>query len=508
MKMRIYLRIRASVLLVPLAVLAVTASGCGGQGDKQLEGALSYLPADAPLVITVDTDVDGGQVQNLNRLARATPGWELIKRQLLSLVGLSEEVFVRDIKPWLGNEMVIGANSMSSLQKGKIVAVLETSNSEALGKFAGNRRESGFIPAGRYRDARLYTKFAGGLTVAVDGKAILISVNRKAIVRAIDSNRSGDAFDEKKIDAATGGDTSGLARVYLDVAQLVSDRRRSRTGPDLAKVAWLGSLTTLGATVQAGERDLTFNLKLKSGGKDLSPADIPIATGSSSPRLLAATGGYFSAGLRDLSQSIRFAEDVTRALDPGAYVRYEKAKQVIRGMFGVDIDQDVIEQLGGDTAIVAGPKGIGVKIDVRSSSRVQGSLGQTTPIIAAFIKAIGIARNPEIRHRIQKRTVIYEIRDGDRLLARYGVVNGILAVGVGKMSPFEIATVTVKGDRALTRRGALVFSIDVGRALDSALGTRVPPLIVRYLDFLRIRVTGSARATTKEVVARIKYSVG
>ena len=260
--------------------------------------------------------------------------------------------------------------------------------------------------------------------------------------------------------------------------------------------------------MQAFERDLTFDLKLKSDGKDLSPADIPIATGSSSPRLLAATGGYFSAGLRDLSQSIRFAEDATRALDHDGYVKYEKAKQIIRRMFGVDIDQDVIEQLGGDTAIVAGPKGVGVKIDVRSSSRVQRSLGQTIPIIAAFIKAAGIAKNPEIGHRRQKRTVIYEIRDGGRLLARYGVVDGVLAVGLGKMSPFEIKTVTVKGDPALRRRGALVFSIDVGRALDSALGTRVPPLIVRYLDFLRIRVTGSALATTKEVVARIKYSVG
>ncbi len=508
MTIRIYLRIRASVLLVPLAVLVIAVSGCGGQEDKQLEGALSYLPADAPLVITVDTDVEGEQVRNLDRLARATPGWELIKGQLLSLVGLSEEVFVRDIKPWLGNEMVIGSNSVSSLKKGKVVAVLEASNSEALNKFAGNRRESGFIPAGRYRGARLYTKFSGGLSVAVDGEAILISVSRKAIVRAIDSNRSGDTFDEKRIDAAAGGDTQGLARIYLDVGQLVSDRGSSSTGPDLSKVAWLGSLTTLGVTVQAFERDLTFDLKLKSDGKDLSPADIPIATGSSSPRLLAATGGYFSAGLRGLSQSIRFAEDATRALDHDGYVKYEKAKQIIRRMFGVDIDQDVIEQLGGDTAIVAGPKGVGVKIDVRSSSRVQRSLGQTIPIIAAFIKAAGIAKNPEIGHRRQKRTVIYEIRDGGRLLARYGVVDGVLAVGLGKMSPFEIKTVTVKGDPALRRRGALVFSIDVGRALDSALGTRVPPLIVRYLDFLRIRVTGSALATTKEVVARIKYSVG
>ncbi len=498
---------RWGILLACSAAIAAVVAGCGEQG-KKLDGALSYLPADAPLVITVDTDADGDQLQNLDSLASATPGWELIKQQILAIVGLDEGIFAGDIKTWLGNEMVIGSGSISDLGSGKIVSVLKATDGSALREFAQDTGRSGLERVGKYRDARLYARFDGGLTVAIDDDVILMSVSREAIKNAIDTNRSGSAFDEEKITDATGVSGHRIAKLYLDIQQLIDKPRGSGETQDLSKVAWLGSLTTLGVSAETGEKELTFDLRLESNGSDLSPADIPIATGTRSPRLLAAPGGYLSAGLRDLTRPIRFAEDVVRALDPKSYERYGQAKRVIRRMFGVDIDQDVIEQLEGDTAIVAGRNGVGAKIDIESSSRMQRSLGQTIPIITSFLKAVGLAKNPKIKHRRVGRTVIYEIRDGNRLIARYGVVGDVLAIGVGKTSPFKIKTERVKRSDIDNGRGSLLVSIDVGRALDTVLADRVPQLISNYLDFLNIRISGSVKATTELIEGRVTYKVG
>ncbi len=498
---------RWGILFTCSAVIAAAVVGCGETG-KKLDGALSYLPADAPLVITVDTDVDGDQVQNLDSLASATPGWELIKQQILAIAGLDEGLFTGDIKAWLGNEMVVGAGSMPDLSAGKIVSVLKATDGSALREFADDTGRSGLDHVGNYREAKLYSRFDGGLTVAIDDDVLLMSVSRKAIELAIDTNRSGSAFDGKKITDATGVSGQRLAKLYLDMRQLIAKPQGSGGNQDLSKVAWLGSLTTLGISAEAGKRELAFDMRLKSNGRDLSPADVPIATGSKSPQLLAAPGGYLSAGLRDLEQPIRFAEDVVRALDQTAYERYGQAKRVIQRMFGVDIDQDVIEQLDGDTAIVAGRNGVGAKIDLESSSRMQRSLGQTIPIITSFLKAAGIAENPKIKHRRVGRTVIYEIWDGKNLIARYGVIGDVLAIGVGRTSPFKIKTERVKRSDVDSRRGSLLVSIDVGRALDTVLKDGVPQLISNYLDFLNIRISGSLKATTKMIEGRVTYKVG
>lgn len=505
--MQVTLSVVRGILLAGLTLIATLAVGCGGR-ESSLDGALSYLSADAPLVVTIDTDVDGDQVKNLESLARATPGWELVKRQVLAIAGLDERVFTGDIKPWLGNEMVIGAASVSGLSSGQTVSVLEATDDKALYDFAADSRKSGFEPAGDYRGARLYTKFEGGLTVAIDEDVILMSATRKAIEKAIDTNRSGTVFDREKITVATGESSPRLATLYLDMQQLISKTRRQDGAKDLSKVAWLSALTTLGVSADADRDELAFDIRLDSSGRDLSPADIPIATGRKSPQLLAVKGGYFSAGLRDLTQPIHFAEDVARALDPSAYKRYGQAKQVIGRMFGVDIDQDVIDQLGGDTAIVAGRSGVGAKIDIESPGRMQRSLGQTIPVITSFLMALDVAEQPEIVHRRVGRTVIYEVRDGRRLMARYGVLGNVLAIGVGRTNPFDIKTRKLKREDAGSERGSMVASVDVGSALDTLLKDQVPALVLSYLDFLRVRVSGSVQATTKLIKGRITYSFG
>jgi hypothetical protein len=55
---------RSAAALTAAAAVAAFASGCGdGNSAKDpLDDALGYLPANAPLVIGIDTNPDGGQI--------------------------------------------------------------------------------------------------------------------------------------------------------------------------------------------------------------------------------------------------------------------------------------------------------------------------------------------------------------------------------------------------------------------------------------------------------------
>src|SRR5437870_3665079 len=96
------------VLAGAAAVLAV--AGCGGGGGKSSSttpAPASVLPASAPVLVTLGTDLSSSQWQKLLALAHKFPGYPdlLAKgRQELAKNGVD---FSRDVKPVLGNEAAI-----------------------------------------------------------------------------------------------------------------------------------------------------------------------------------------------------------------------------------------------------------------------------------------------------------------------------------------------------------------------------------------------------------------
>ena len=104
-----------AVLLASSAALAV--AGCGGDGKYWAVSApLSYVPADTPFAISIDTDLEGEQWKSADADPQPLPGADVIKNLLKAQLSMGQEgvEFDNDIKPLLGNPAVISATDVTS----------------------------------------------------------------------------------------------------------------------------------------------------------------------------------------------------------------------------------------------------------------------------------------------------------------------------------------------------------------------------------------------------------
>ena len=136
---------RSLGLAATLCVLAA-GLGCGGDDNASgpLESALSYVPADTPFVVAVDTDLEGGQYESLQAILDRFPGGIRLDDLLGGQLDGGEDgvSFARDVKPLLGNPAVISATDVTSFLSDSdddFVAVLEVEDTEALDRLIERR---------------------------------------------------------------------------------------------------------------------------------------------------------------------------------------------------------------------------------------------------------------------------------------------------------------------------------------------------------------------------------
>src|SRR3712207_2875652 len=107
-------------LLLPILLLvALVAAGCGGDDGgpsaASLDDSLGYLPKDAPLVLVLDTDLEGEQYKNLDAILQKFPFTGQLKNQVKQSIAESGANYDDDVKPLLGNELVLGVSDARSL---------------------------------------------------------------------------------------------------------------------------------------------------------------------------------------------------------------------------------------------------------------------------------------------------------------------------------------------------------------------------------------------------------
>src|SRR3954462_12677271 len=110
---------RRSVTVVAAALAAaLIASGCGNsESGNATEDALSFMPKDAPVVITLDTDPNGDQWKQVNQLVGKFPFAGQVKAQLKQSFNQSSKLdFDKDLKPILGNQLIFAVPTTQALQ--------------------------------------------------------------------------------------------------------------------------------------------------------------------------------------------------------------------------------------------------------------------------------------------------------------------------------------------------------------------------------------------------------
>jgi uncharacterized protein DUF3352 len=371
-------------LLLALAALALVASGCGSKSSSSgLDTALSYVPKGAPLVVAVDTDPDGDQWQQVQKLIGKFPFGGQVKQQFKSGFNSRSSLdYDKDFKPLLGNDLVIAVSAASSSGTPTPYVAAWKVNDEAAAKRLIEKNANSKV--GKIEGADVFESENGRATAIKDGT--LVSAGTRAELEAAFKRAGGsDHMTEQDFANLLGDlDKDALVRVGGDFQVLL-------TGPEAAaarKVKWLAALRTFGFTVAAQSDGIEWAFDAKTEGA-LGPGDLPLAAGPQSAPVVRRAGEV-GFGIRNLAQTVRFGEQVARITDPAGYAKYTRDKAKLSKQLGVNIDRDVIGQLTGNATVsVAVDGGMALRADVRDPAAAQATLKKAVPRLVKTYKNRG-----------------------------------------------------------------------------------------------------------------------
>ena len=407
---------RALVSVLAVAAIAVPVAGCGGgdsgdSGKNPLDNALGYVPKDTPFVAAIETDPNSAQFKNAAAIVQKFPFAGQLERQLEQGLGSGGADYQRDIKPLLGNEFVVGATNVETFTDSgsgdneDFIAAIQVKDKEKL--TAAIEREKP-KELGEKDGAKLYQdddSFA-----AVDDDVLVVANSRRELEAGLERRGSDDRFSEDDFDKGTEGlPEDSVVRTYFDLQRLLA------ADPDTAdarKVKWVSALRTFGlsASVNSDRVDLDFTMRTDSG--DLSDADLPLAAGDQSPEVVERPG-QIGLGLRGLDQIVKFGESAAQAVDPAQFGSYETAKRTIERQLDLELQKDVLDQLGGDISAGVSPAGSsgGLVAEVKDPDQFKSTLAKVSRVLPRLASGAAVRKSGDL----------YSVRSSDGNIA-YGMV--------------------------------------------------------------------------------------
>jgi hypothetical protein len=473
---------RLVTALLAAGLLAIAGCG-GGDSSSALDTALAYLPKDTTFAAAVDTDVDGDQYQALGDLLKKFPFSEQIRGSLLQQFEQSSGGlrFEDDVKPVLGNPLVVGASQPDATtgESNAFVVAVKAKDKGALDDLIDKTKAK---KVGEASGATLYR--GNGELFAVDDD-VLVSADDEAQLKAALGRADGDDhFGEDSFDKAFDGlPDSALARVYFDVAALLKNDPGSA---DARRIKWVAALRDLGLTVSATKDGIDVDFRARTEG-DLSDADLPIAGGDEAPPVVKRQG-EIGIGIRDLAHIVHFGENSAQSVDPSGFGDYLQAKKTIDKQLGVSLDEDLIGQLTGNvSASLAVDGGFGVRAELKDPRRFERTLAKVADVLPSFARGAGLGRV-----RLSKpsgRGGFYSLTRRRGRTVVFGVVGDVLVVAsdrgrarsLASEDPTEVpdasGSVTLSADaeqlvNSLLRKYGAAFGLGDLGSLGTGLFTR------------------------------------
>lgn len=418
-------------LATVLALAALLAAGCGGgDSDSSLDTALSYLPKDAVFAVALDTDLDSDQYKALDALLDEFAFGDTVRNQIRQQLEQSTDGrFDEDLRPLLGNPLVVGAPSASGAATGPIAAI-QVADEDKLDELV---EREGVKELREAAGATLYQE--DDTFFAVEDDVIAFAPDQRQLTAAVERADGDGQLDEDTFnDALDGLPEDALARIYADVEALLED------DPDRAaelSVRWIAALRTLGATVTARKDRLDADFRLRTEG-DLSDADLPIAPGEEAPPVISREG-ELGLGIRDLAHIVRFAEKAAQSIDPAGFGDYAQAKKTIDKQLGVSLDDDLVGQLSGDlSASIALDGAYGVRAKLDDPQAFRRTLRKVSDLLPSFARGAGFGRLQLTKPRAGDD--LYELENPRGGSVFFGVAGDALVVASTRPRAEELAT--------------------------------------------------------------------
>jgi hypothetical protein len=212
----------------------------------------------------------------------------------------------------------------------------------------------------------------------------------------------------------------------------------------------------------------------------VSEDDAPIATGEESPGVIPRPGEV-AVGIRDLGRIIEFGEAAGQAINPDDFGDYEAGKEQISTLLGVDIDEDVIAQLRGDTAVTAGPDGsLSVRAELEDPEKLERALEKIAGVVNGIGRAFGTGDLGLVEPSPGQD--LYRLTDSDGRNYFFGVVDEVFVLARSAEVARRLAS--AQPEEVAGARGSIVSSSDSADLAASAL-PRFPKRFGLSEDVLR-----------------------
>ena len=486
---------------------AIAVAGCGGSEDKgasPLDNALGYLPEDASLVVSIDTDVNGKQLKSIGKILDKFPFSNQIEGQLKQRIEDSGNFnYEKDLKPLLGNQFVVGAADARAItdrskDRKDFVGAIQVKDK---GKLEDAIKKEGADEKGETAGATLYAGDDGD-AFAVDDDVLVVANTEAQLKSALEERDGGGRLTEETFDEGTDGLPKGaLVRVYGDLQKLIASDPDTK---DAREVKWVDSLRTFAATASFEDDQVAIEFKLGTDGGDLAEEELPLASGDASPSVLDLPN-EIGAGLLNPAQVFRFGESAAQAVDPSGYADYRTAKTTIERRLDVDIDKDLLGQLEGTMSISVSTRGdVGARIELEDEAAFGRTLAKVEKELPDLIS--GSSGSPT---RLVERGDFRELvsADGERVI--YGVVDGALVVSNELARARRVAR--ERPEAVEGAKGALVVNADAEQLFLEALRSRGGGGLGQALGGQLIagplgRLTGSARSSTDGITGSLRLT--
>jgi hypothetical protein len=437
-----------------LALLCATAfvAACGGDDDAggPLESSLSYVPKQTPFVIAVDTDLEGDEYGSVQKILDRFPGGLELETLLRSEVEGGEDGtdYEQDVKPLLGNPLVIAATDLISFlgedEEEAFVAALQVDDSEALDRLI---EKTGAAQEGEAAGATVYED--DGSFFAVDDDVVVLAASRQLLEAALERAEAGDGLEASSFEEALDGlPEQALASMVFDIRELVAQDAGSRTARN---IPWVAGLRTLGMTIAVEDDAVDVDFNLRSDGEELGEDELPLATGDEAPGVVRRPGEV-GFGLRDPSQLIAFFESALQATDPESFGDYETGKGAIAAQYEIDVDEDLFGQLTGDLSLsVAVDGSFGARGEVRDPDAFAGTIDKVAEALPQLGASLGVTG-------VRPAGELYEARleGGGRFV--FGVRNGVFVAASTAARAADLAA--AEPEQVDGAEGSLTMSAD------------------------------------------------
>jgi hypothetical protein len=325
------------------AVLALVLSACGSSSSSApanpLQTTLSYFPSQTPFVLTVATKPSAQAASEEQQLQARLPVLGLGRAALISRLAQLGVNYNQDLKPLAGNPVAIGdPNPSIQAFRNEFLIVWMAKDASKLNALL--KKLGGLTAAGSHDGAKLYR--ASSAALAVTGATILFSKSMADVTAALDRHEHGGGLTSSQYSNAVSGLPQDAAiHIFGDLTAALSTPQEAKA----RRIPWVAALRSYGATLGYSSSGLTIQFRLDTGGRTLTPSQVPLATGSTPANVVS--GLPVQVGLVNPSQIFSFIEGAEQATSPLSYAKFLKQQAVVRRRTGIDINT-LIAQFQGD----------------------------------------------------------------------------------------------------------------------------------------------------------------